>query len=92
MCHRSVGLIQNAIEVAGISTISLTVHPHITAGTGVPRAVALRFPQGNIAGEVGNVEQQASIVASALHAIEVVKEPNTILAWPHRWRSRRGGG
>lgn len=73
-----------------MSTISLTVHPHITAGIGVPRAIALRFPQGNIVGEVGNKEQQASIVMSALHAVEAIQEPNTILAWPYRWRSRSG--
>jgi hypothetical protein len=86
-----VGLIQNVIEGAGMSTISLTVHPHITAGIGVPRAIALRFPQGNIVGEVGNREQQTAIVMSALRAIETIQEPNTILVWPYRWRSRSGG-
>ena len=85
------GLIQNVIEGAGMSTISLTVHPHITAGIGVPRALALRFPQGNVIGEVGNEDQQTAIVTAALHAVETIEEPNTILAWPYRWRSRPKG-
>jgi len=38
-----VGLIQNAIEEAGISTVSLTAHPHITKMVGVPRALYMRL-------------------------------------------------
>jgi len=87
-----VGLIQNIIEGAGISTISLTVHPYLTAGVGVPRAVALRFPQGNIVGEPHQPEQQTAIVTSALRSVETIDEPNTILLWPYRWRSRPQGG
>jgi D-proline reductase (dithiol) PrdB len=79
------------IESAGISTISLTVHPYITAGIGVPRAISLRFPQGNIVGEPGNVEQQTSILLHALNAVASIEKPNTILVWPYRWRSRPGG-
>ena len=82
------GLIQNVIEGMGVSTVSITVHPHLTAGVGVPRAITLRFPQGNVVGEPFNEEQQLAILANALHAVETIQRPNTILEWPYRWRAR----
>lgn len=72
-----------------MSTISLTVHPHITRGVGVPRAVSMRFPQGNPVGEPHKKEQQTAILVSTLHAVETIQEPNTILEWPFRWRGGR---
>lgn len=87
MCHRSVGLIQNIIEGAGMSTISMTVQPWVTAGVGVPRAIALRFPQGNMVGMPHQREQQTAILATAIRAVATIRGPNTILEWPFRWRS-----
>lgn len=80
------GLIQNVIEGEGMSTISLTVHPWVSAGVGVPRAVAFRFPQGNMVGAPGDPEQQTAILKSTLRAVETIEAPNTILEWPFRWR------
>lgn len=71
-----------------MSTISITVHPWVTEGVGVPRALALRFPQGNMLGEPHNKEQQTAILSNALHAVETITEPRTILQWPFRWRFR----
>ncbi len=83
------GLTQNAIEGHGIATVSLTVLPWLTASVGVPRAVALRFPQGNMLGEPRDREQQTAILTHALEAVWSISEPNTILEWPFRWRGRR---
>jgi hypothetical protein len=85
-----VGLIQNIIEGAGICTISMTVWPWLSASVGVPRAVALRFPQGNMVGEPHKPEQQSAILTNTLRAIETIREPNTILEWPFRWRRAPG--
>ncbi len=86
MCHQTVGLIQNAIEGAGISTISVTLIPHITYGTCVPRAVSLRFPLGNPTGEPHQPEQQTIILKAILKALVDIKEPGTIVELPFRWR------
>lgn len=80
------GLIQNAIEESGISTISLTAHPHITKMVGAPRAVYMRFPQGNLFGQAFNPEQQRSILRAALEAVGSIERPGTILEYPARWR------
>jgi D-proline reductase (dithiol) PrdB len=84
-----VGLIQNAIESGGISTISLTMHPHITKMVGAPRAIYMRYPQGNLFGEPFNAAQQRSILRSALEAVSHIEQPGTILEYPGRWRARR---
>ncbi len=86
MCHQSVGLVQNAIEAAGIPTVSVSVRPEITAFVGVPRAAYLRFPTGEPLGEVGQAEQHATIVAAALALIAQAEEPETIVELPFRWR------
>jgi hypothetical protein len=84
-----VGLIQNAIEKSGISTISLTVHPHITRMVGAPRAIYMRFPQGNLFGAPFEAEQQRAILRAALEAVSFIEQPGTILEYPGRWRASR---
>jgi D-proline reductase (dithiol) PrdB len=81
-----VGLIQNAIEGNGISTVSMTTHPYITRMVGAPRAIYMRFPQGNMIGQAFNPEQQRAILRTALEAVGTMKEPGTIMEYPERWR------
>lgn len=80
------GLIQNAIEGNGISTVSMTTHPYITRMVGAPRAIYMRFPQGNMIGQAFNPEQQRAILRTALEAVGTMKEPGTIMEYPERWR------
>ena len=80
------GLIQNALEENGISTISLTTHPYITKMVGAPRAIYMRFPQGNLVGQAFNPEQQRSILRTALEAVGSIDATGTILEYPERWR------
>ena len=77
---------QNAVEGMGISTISMSVQPHITASIGAPRAIALRFPAGNQVGEAGKPQQQRMILTAALEAIDAIESPGTIVELPYRWR------
>lgn len=80
------GLVQNAVEGMGVSTISMSVQPHITASIGVPRAIALRFPAGNQVGEAGKPQQQRLMLTAALEAISAIESPGTIVELPYRWR------
>lgn len=80
------GLVQNYIEGAGVSTISMSVQPHITATVGTPRAIFLRYPAGNQVGEAGKPQQQRTILRRALEAAAAMSSPGTIWELPYRWR------
>ena len=74
------------MEESGISTISLTVHPYITKMVGAPRAIYMRFPQGNLFGQRFDPAQQRSIHRAALEAVGSIERSGTILEYPARWR------
>lgn len=80
------GLVQNHIEGAGVSTVSVTVQPHITATVGAPRAVFLRYPAGNQVGEAGKPIQQRTILTGVLEAAISMQKPGTLVEFPYRWR------
>lgn len=80
------GLVQNHIEGAGVSTVSMSVQPHITATVGAPRAVNLRYPAGNQVGEAGKPIQQRTILSWVLQAAADMRSPGNILELPYRWR------
>jgi hypothetical protein len=85
MCHRSVGLVQGAIERSGISTVTVSMRPDITFGVGVPRAAFARFPHGNPLGEPHRPDQQHLVLGALLQLLETVDEP-TFVELPFRWR------
>ncbi|PKB64084.1 MAG: hypothetical protein BZY80_04110 [SAR202 cluster bacterium Io17-Chloro-G2] len=80
------GLVQNQIEGAGVSTISMTVQPHITGSVGAPRAAYIRYPAGNQLGEAGKPQQQRAIVTAVLEAASQIERPGSIIELPYRWR------
>lgn len=86
MCHQSVGLVQQAIEAAGIATVSLTLRPDITFGVRVPRAAFVRFPLGNPFGENGRRDHQRVVLRDLLELVATAEEPETLIELPHRWR------
>jgi len=61
-----VGLIQRAIEAAGIATVSVSLLRAVTEKLRVPRAVAVRWPFGHPLGEPFNRAQQLTIIHDAL--------------------------
>jgi D-proline reductase (dithiol) PrdB len=89
MCHRSVAIIQNAIERQEISTISITLKPDITLGVGVPRTAYLRFPLGNPMGLPFKIEQQRDVLVSLLDSIPHFTSPNEAIKLPIRWLGRK---
>jgi hypothetical protein len=84
-----VGLIQRAIEEAGISTIGITLQKEITRQVKPPRALFLRYPFGHPLGEAFAVRQQRAILVAALDALETVTEPGTIVEPGWVWRRHR---
>ena len=83
---RSVGLFQNALEVAGFATASLTTQTLITAGVGVSRAAYVRFLVGNPVGEAFEVDVQRAIVRDLLTLVWQAPGPRAIVKFPYRWR------
>ena len=73
-------------------TVSITAHPHISLGTGVPRALYVRFPQGNLFGNAGDIKQQKDILSAMLDVAAQASEPNTVLEFPSRWRMSASKG
>ena len=65
MCHQSVGLIQQAIEYADITTVSLSLLREITEKIQPPRALYVPFPLGYPLGEPNNVELQMRVIQAA---------------------------
>lgn len=65
MCNQSVGLIQRAIEYAGIATVSISLLREITKKIRPPRALFVPFPLGHPLGEPNDIELQMRILHAA---------------------------
>ena len=59
------GLVQRAIEDAGITTVSISLLKEITEKIQPPRALFVPFPLGYPLGQPNNVELQTSIIHAA---------------------------
>ena len=86
MCHRSVGLVQQRLEAAGIATVTMITKRDISAGVGTSRGAFVRFPLGSPLGEPHKPEQQRAVLTAALALLEQVEEPGTIVEMSFRWR------
>ncbi len=66
MCNQSVGLIQRAVEAAGISTTSITLIAEMTRKVCPPRALFVPYNFGHPLGEPNNRTLQHAIIAETL--------------------------
>ena len=73
------GLVQRAIEEAGIATISVTMVPRLTRRVRVPRAVYAAFPLGHPFGFPGEAFRQREILSRMLRGAVEIREPGTIV-------------
>ena len=80
------GLLSRLVEESGIPTVVVSVARQITEMARPPRAVYLRYPLGNIFGEVDNAPQQRTILRDALQVIDTAREPGVIVDLPYLWR------
>lgn len=69
MCHQSVGLIQSAIEKAGIPTVSITLLRAITQSVAPPRAVFVDYPFGYPLGAPNDIDLQTRLILAALELL-----------------------
>ena len=83
------GLIQRAIEAAGIPTVGITLQKEVTRRVKPPRALHLRYPFGHPMGEAFAVRQQRAILVAALRILETGREPGAIVEPGWAWRRQR---
>lgn len=83
------GLVQRAIEAAGVPTVGITLQKDITLSVRPPRALYLRYPFGHPMGEAFAVAQQRTILMDALRALETVSTPGQIVEPGYRWKRHR---
>ena len=76
MCNQSVGLIQRAIEYAGITTVSISLLREITAKVKPPRALFVPYPLGYPLGEPNNSQLQTRIIRSAFALLARTDTPS----------------
>jgi hypothetical protein len=81
-----VGLIQRAIEQAGIATVGISIVREYTEQVRPPRTVFVRWPFGHPLGEPGNLRQQRAVLCEAFQALYAIEEPGTIIDLPFPWR------
>jgi len=84
-----VGLVQRAIEAAGVPTIGVTLQKEVTRRVRPPRALYLRYPFGHPMGEAFATAQQLTILMDALTALETVSVPGQIVEPGYRWKRHR---
>jgi len=70
LCHQSVGLLARAIELAGISTMTLAVVRDVIESVRPPRAAFYAGELGSVAGKPNWPEHQRRILDEALRLIE----------------------
>jgi hypothetical protein len=70
MCNQAVGLIQGAIEEAGIATVSLSLLREVTKKVRPPRAMFVPFPHGFTLGRPHDPELQHRIIRESLKLLE----------------------
>ena len=75
MCHQSVGLIQRALEAAGIATVSISLLREITEKVRPPRALFVPFPLGYPLGRPHDADLQTRIMRAAFALLERVDAP-----------------
>jgi hypothetical protein len=82
-----VGLIQKAVENAGIATVSLTHLPDLTKKVMPPRALHIKLPLGQSFGAVGRRDLQRKILLNMLDAIVTMKGDEMIKELPYTTKS-----
>ncbi len=83
------GLVQREIEAAGLTTITLSSIPDLTASVSVPRVVAIEYPLGLPLGQPGDQEGQIAVLRATLQALEEMDTPGSVKHLPFEWPEPR---
>ena len=73
------GLIQRAIEMEGIPTISVSLNRTITEKIKPPRALLVWFPLGHPMGNPFDEELQTNILLAGLKYLKEIDTPGTVV-------------
>ena len=76
---------QRKIEAAGISTITLSGIPDLTASVSVPRLAAIEHPLGYLLGQPGDPHGQRAILRAVLDALVEMENPGCVAHLPFKW-------
>ena len=85
MCNQSGGLIQRAVEAAGIPTVAVSTMKQSVERVKNPRTVVVRFPRGATIGPPNDIELQRRVILDALEVLRTARKPGTLVELPHRW-------
>jgi D-proline reductase (dithiol) PrdB len=81
-----VGLIQRAIEEAGIPTLSISLNRTVTEKVKPPRAVLVGYPLGHPMGRPFDKKTQTSLLKEALTLLRDIRVPGTLVDASDRYR------
>jgi hypothetical protein len=84
-----VGLIQRAIELRGIPTVSVTVARDVSEMIKVPRALFVPWPMGHHFGVPFHRALQRKVVMEALQLLQAAEASGTITTLPIKWAEVR---
>jgi len=70
MCNQAVGLIQGALEEAGVATVSLSLLPEVTRKVQPPRTLFVPFRFGYPLGRPDDRALQREIILNALRLLD----------------------
>jgi hypothetical protein len=76
MCNQTVGLIQGALEEAGIASVSLTLLEEVTRKVKPPRALFVPFPFGYPLGKPHESTLQRRVI---LESFELLQRGNLLV-------------
>lgn len=79
---------QREIEAAGMTTITLTPVPDLTASVCVSRIVAIEYPLGRTLGQPGDATGQMAVLEATLCALETIQTPGGIVDLPFEWTEK----
>ena len=79
------GLVQRKIEAAGITTITLSNIPDLTAAVSAPRVAAIEYPFGHTVGRPGDAAGQMAVLRATLQSASEIDTPGEVRHLPFEW-------
>ena len=73
------------MEQAGLSTVTLSPIPDLTASVGAPRVAAIGHPLGRLFGQPGDAAGQRDVLRAALGVLETAETPGAVIDLPFEW-------
>ncbi len=79
------GLVQRALEAAGIPSVSLSMIPELTRAVGVSRLAGLSYPMSRPMGRPGDAAGQRAVLRATLDLLSSAPGPDTYVELPFEW-------